>query len=141
MDSIRIETKELRIQVNDDPNRVIAFNPNDIGFAKRFFDLIDACDRKQRDFLAEEKRLLAENAGKPVIERNRLTNELEMQMFEFILGQIDTVFGPGTSQAAFDGARDLDLVVQLFDALTPYVERARRAQVEKYTKRADGGVL
>ena len=57
MDSIRIETRELRIQVNDDPNRVIAFNPNDVGFAQRIFDLIAAGERMRRDVLAEEKRL------------------------------------------------------------------------------------
>ena len=36
--SIQIQSAEVRVLVNDDPNRVITFNPEDIAFIDAFFD-------------------------------------------------------------------------------------------------------
>ena len=40
MDSIRIDTGLKRIAINEDPNRIIEFNPKDLLFAEKFYAMV-----------------------------------------------------------------------------------------------------
>lgn len=50
MDSIRIDTGGVRLMVNGDPQRVIAFNPHDVVFAERFYALLGEFKGAEQDF-------------------------------------------------------------------------------------------
>ena len=39
----------VRIAINDDPARVIEFNPDDVGFVERFYALIDNVEAKENE--------------------------------------------------------------------------------------------
>lgn len=140
MDSITLKSGGVRLCVNDDPDRVIAFNPNDIGFVSRFFSLIDLCRDIEQDAAGREKTLRQEYAGDR-LECARALTALEAELFGQVTQQIDAVFGVGAAKTAFGEEQDIDLVVQLLDGIRPYVTRARRAQVDKYTRRTAAGVL
>ena len=46
MDSLRLDGV-VRLAINDDPERVITFVPDDILFAERFYALLDALKEKE----------------------------------------------------------------------------------------------
>lgn len=144
MDSLHINTGEIRLCVNDDPNRVIVFNPSDISFAERFYGLLREFEEKEKEYRLKteelQKNAETDDLGVPKNFGSILT--LLRETCTFLREKIDDVFGAGTSQAAFGDANTIDMFEQFFTGITPYVQKAREKQVGKYTaKPTKGNVL
>lgn len=135
MESLHINTGEIRLCVNDDPDRVIAFNPTDISFAERFYGLLSEFEKKEKECRQKAEALQSntetDSLGIPKSFGPALA--LLRETCGFLRQEIDKVFGLGTSQAAFGGANTLDMFEQFFDGITPFVQKAREKQVSKYT--------
>lgn len=125
--SIRIDAGEVTLLVNDDPSRVIKFNPEDILFVERFYSLLGGFEGVQKKF---QDRLDAipdnEESTAP-----RVIAVIE-EACDYLMEQIDSVFGAGTSEAAFAGAKSLSQIEQFFLAIAPYVKAKRQYKVTKY---------
>ena len=137
-DSIRVDAGQKRILMNDDPKRVVEFNPSDILFAKKFEALLKDFDQKNIEF---QKRLseLDETKDKDKFGLPKNLPDsiaLAIEMADYLHEQIDNLFGDGTAEAAFQGQKNLDMIEQFFTGLLPYIQRARKEKVEKYTKPA-----
>lgn len=135
--SIKINTSTIRLLVNDDPNRVIEFNPEDIAFIDAFYGLIQEFDSKMNEFKQRElvirKNKAVDKFGIPVStkEEIKLTKDL-CRLRE----KIDALFGAGTADTAFGKANSPDMFVQFFDGITPFIQTAREKKVQKYTAKA-----
>ncbi len=135
MDSLRIATGEVRLMVNDDPARVVAFNPEDVLFAERFYQVMGEFDTKQLEYQARYAQLDTEGAsinGLPTNVGAKLA--LLRETCEYFRAQIDRVFGAGTSQAAFGDAMTLSMFEQFFDGITPYIQGPRAGKMAQYVK-------
>lgn len=135
MQSLHIDTGEIRLCVNDDPNRVISFNPTDISFAERFYGLLSEFEVKEKEY-RQKAEALQENTemGAFDIPKNfGSALALLRETSAFLREKVDEVFGAGTSQAAFGDANTLDMFEQFFEGITPFVQKAREKQVGKYT--------
>jgi hypothetical protein len=134
--SLKIDSGLIRLAINDDPGRVIAFNPKDVVFAEKFYRLIKDFEEKQADFEARAKDLDAveetDELGLPVNTDERLAYVKEICQFTF--DKIDEVFGEGTAEKVFQGVYNLDAIGQFFDGISPYIKAARTQRVEKYSK-------
>lgn len=134
--SLKIDSGFIRLAINDDPDRVIAFNPKDVVFAEKFYRLIKEFEDKQADFEARANELDSHDEedefGLPVNTGERLDYIKEICQFTF--DKIDGVFGEGTSETVFQGVFDLDAIGQFFDGISPYIKAARTKRVEKYSK-------
>ena len=136
MDSIRIDSGVKRIAVNSDETLVIEFNPEDIVFVEKFYGLIKQFEAKEAEFRQRAEEIGAnegvDELGIPVntVESIRLALEL----CDYLRGQIDAVFGAGTSQKAFGEARTLNMFEQFFEGITPFIQGARKEKMEKYRK-------
>lgn len=135
MQSLHIDTGEIRLCVNDDLNRVIAFNPTDISFAERFYSLLGEFEKKEKEYKlkAEALQKNAELDAFGIPKNFGGALELLRETSEFLREKIDNVFGAGTSQAAFGDANTLDMFEQFLNGITPFVQKAREKQVGKYT--------
>ena len=135
-DSIRIDTGVKRIMINDDPNRVIIFNPKDVIFAEKFYAMIAEFRGKQNDFIARAEALDAveetDEFGLPINTGERI--QLVREVCEWTRAKIDDVFGEGTSQRAFGDAISIPMFTQFFEGITPFIEEERSGQVQKYSK-------
>jgi hypothetical protein len=135
MQSLHINTGEIRLCVNDDPDRVIAFNPTDISFAERFYGLLSEFEEKEKEYRHKAEALQGnteiDSLGIPKNFGGALA--LLRETCGFLREKIDEVFGAGTSQAAFGDANTLDMFEQFFTGITPFVQKAREKQVGKYT--------
>jgi len=140
MDSIQINTGVKRIAINGDESRVIAFNPSDIQFAERFYTLMQDFDAKQSEYMQRAEVLDQETAiddnGLPVNLGARIA--FMRDICEYMNAQIDTLFGAGTSEKAFQGALDVELITQFFEGVTPFVQTARSEKMAKYAKTKNG---
>lgn len=134
MDSIRIDSGIKRISINDDPERVIEFNPTDVSFVERFYELIRTLEEKQAEYLVRAEAIDMQGEfdeyGLPANVGEKLA--FVREVCEFMYQQIDTLFGPGTSQKVFDGVLNLDGIGQFFEGITPFIQSARTERVAKY---------
>jgi hypothetical protein len=136
MESIRIETGVKTLMVNDDPTRVISFNPGDVAFAERFYQLLKDFEVKQVEY---QKRADELDARQGVDEFGAPANladgiALMRDICNFLRERIDHLFGTGTSKAAFGDAMSLEMFEQFFAGIMPYIQKARSAKLEKYNQ-------
>lgn len=133
--SLKITGRMLRIAVNDDPDRVISFDPADAMFAERFYSIYREFDGKRAEL---ERRSVELDEGSTQLDENGIpTNVSEGLAFireicDFMRNRIDYVFGAGTSQKAFGDSYNIESIVQFFDGMTPFVQKARSEKLLKY---------
>ena len=123
MDSLRIDSGIKELSINDDPDRIIRFNPNDVLFREKFQAL-------SNDF---QKELSSFQDKMDALTDNNKKLELEKEACLYIREKIDYLFGEGTSQIVFQDEMDVDLFWQFFDGLAPYIKTAIDQRVKKYT--------
>ena len=103
MDNLRIDSGLKRIMINDDPNRFIEFNPNDVLFAEKFYALIKVFEEQEVKFQERieqiQKNEEKDAYGIPV--NTQETLDFVVEVCNFLREQIDKVFGAGTSQTVF----------------------------------------
>lgn len=135
MESLRIDTGVIRLQINDGPG-YIEFNPASVQFAQRFYALIGDFESKLEEYetrsAAIEANTETDKNGLPVNMPERLA--LLEETCNYIRAKIDDIFGAGTSQTAFGDDLNLDVFEQFLVGITPFVQRARSKKVEKYLK-------
>ncbi|MDD2921474.1 MAG: hypothetical protein PHQ36_04240 [Anaerolineales bacterium] len=134
--SLRIDTGEIRLAVNDDPERVIAFNPKDVVFVERFYALFGEFEKKMNEY---ETRAHILDRQQDVDEHGMHKNAaarlaLMRESCEYARKKIDNLFGDGTSQKAFGNAMTFDVFHQFFDGITPFIKKTRIAHINKYTR-------
>jgi hypothetical protein len=136
MDSLKINTGTKRILINDGPE-FLEFNPSDLSFAERFYGLIGEFENKMVEYQERSKTIDAntelDTHGIPINLADRLG--LMRDACEFIRERIDHLFGVGTSQKVFGNALNLDMFMQFFQGITPYIQSARAEKLVKYQKR------
>jgi hypothetical protein len=137
MDGIRIDTGTKRITVNGDESRIIEFNPDDIVFVERFYGLIKRFEEKEKEIRTRSDEVVSivgeDEHGIP--KNTAASLELVLDLCKYLRKEIDSVFGVGTSQAAFGETQTLNMFEQFFTGITPFVQQARSAKVDKYRKK------
>lgn len=143
MENMNISTGRVYIQINNDENRVISFNPSDLRFAERYYALLASSEKVLGDYEKREAELDKDKTtdayGIPTNMPARF--ELLKEVCDYMKAQIDSVFGEGTSAAAFADEYELDMFDQFFNGITPYVQKVRNSKVAKYTAAHKNGVL
>ncbi len=134
MDSISIDTGEKRIAINGDPDRVIVFNPRDVVFAEKFYKLISDFETHLTEYQTRAATIDSDTNndtnGIPTNTPARI--ELLKETCAYVRGQIDYLFGEGTSQKAFGDVLALDMFSQFFEGMTPYIRAARAEKIAQY---------
>jgi hypothetical protein len=135
MENLTIDTGIKRIMINDDPARVIEFNPKDVFFVEKFYQLIKEFEGKLSEYqqrAEQNEKVTALGAdGYPVNMAERLS--LLHDACDYICGRIDYVFGKDTSLKVFDGARTLEMFSEFLNGISPYVVKERSEKVRQYT--------
>ena len=115
----------------------IRFNPNDVAFAEKVYDLIGELDAAEQEYTRRANELEADKTegkyGLPANQRERLG--LLREVCETMHTRIDGVFGEGTAQICFGGALDLDAIWQFFDGIAPHLDEAHQERIQRYTQR------
>lgn len=137
MQSLQINTGEIRLAINDDPNRVIVLKPNDAIFAEKFYKMLGNFQAKFTEYrgraVAVESKTEADANDIPLNTGERI--ELLKEICQYAHGQIDELIGAGTSQIVFGDSLNIDAIVQFFEGIRPFVQTARAEKVAKYSNK------
>lgn len=141
--NLRIDTGEITLTINDDENRVISFNPNDIEFANNFYNLIKEFEVKEKEY-SIKKALLQQSKetdkfGIPLNFNDHIL--LFQETSEFLKEKIDSVFGAGTSATVFGKSNTVDMFRQFFEGIAPIIQKTREDKIKKYTQQHDRNVM
>lgn len=139
MESIKITDRKIRLMINDDESKIIAFDPQDVGFVNRYYGLIDFLNTKQAEYISEGAAI-DESAGS---EQEKQRNGLKLleKMCRETKEQFDVVFGTGTMDRIFGDTLRLDMFEELLYGIAPYINKARQKKLDQYTPKTNGGVL
>lgn len=132
MAAIRINTGRIRLEVERDGEKagVIAFNPTDVGFVERYYQLYSTCSERMEQYQQTASELAENDYDGQFRLMHRIVEEME--------AEIDKVFGTGTSAAAFGEEQNLDMFLSFFDAVLPYIQKARESSVSRYLSDGQG---
>lgn len=144
MAGIKINTGVIRLKVEcDGREEEIVFNPDDVVFMDKFVNLMSEMEKKQAEYDEKARELDAETetnaVGVPVNMKEKLA--LMLDICYFMRGQVDSVFGIGTSQKVFGDANTLDMFTQFFDGITPFIQKNRAEKMAKYTAATQQNVM
>lgn len=122
----------IRLTINGDPDNILEFNPNDLFFVDRAYQLAERAAAKQEEYkrkaLALEKKL--KNADPAEIMRQKRTY-VKLACLD-IYAELDEVFGPGVSDRVFKGRFVLEEIEQFLDGINPYFSEARAPKINKH---------
>jgi hypothetical protein len=134
MENINVNTGEIRLTINNDPNRVVSFNPQDALFVERLYRLLGELDAKRAEF---EQRAQALDANSKKDAQGAYANMVDRIQFlretcTYMRGQIDEVFGPDTSRTVFGDSLSLEAFGQFLAGIAPYLASARQDKLRPY---------
>lgn len=137
MDSLQIDTGEIRLAINGDANRVIVLRPNDAVFAEKFYKMLGEFQSKFTEYQGRAAKIESQNEadenGVPLNTGERIA--LLKEICQYTRNQIDELLGAGTSQTVFGDALDIEAIIQFFEGVKPFVQNARAYKVAKYTNK------
>lgn len=122
---------------------VLKFDPSDVVFMERVYDLMDHLEQKRAQYAAQAEALEAEGEKNEYgIPKNaRAYLKLLREICAYAHGEIDKVFGAETSAMVFGEALSLDAVADFFTQLTPYLDEVREEKMENYLNRGQRRAL
>jgi hypothetical protein len=141
MESIKVNAGIIRLQINDTDD-VLEFNPTDILFAEKYYQIYSEFQSKQQEYLERSAKL---DADKDKLDENGVPYnflqgiELVKEVCGYMSEKIDWLFGAGTCRILFGGAMSIDMISQFFEAITPYIESARNKKVVAYSRKQKNG--
>ena len=146
MQSLRFDDGYKEFMINDDPNRVIRFNPADYGIIERF-------NTARKNILTEMEKIQSDidinPDGTPNVPEDELEEAAEMlgKTRKLICDQVDYIFGSPVSESAFgtqsplSSVKGLPLFERFIRAAQPFIEKEVKAEqlasqkrINKYTK-------
>jgi hypothetical protein len=131
--SIRVDTGIKRVQINDGPD-FIEFNPSDVTFAERFYQVMQEFEVKKEEYLIRANEVDANKKIGPDGITTNLPEEIAIirDICEFMRSEIDVLFGTGTSQKVFGSALAVGMFEQFFNGILPFIKVARSNKTAKY---------
>lgn len=112
----------------------IRFNPSDTRFSKRYFELLSTFDEMQKEFLERAEEIDRDKSLGPCgVPNSEIRGAaLLCDICDRMRGEIDKLFGVGTSDTVFGEACDLSVFPQFFESISKYMQTARAEKLSKY---------
>lgn len=141
--NLNVDTTK-RVMINNDPEKVVEFDPADTLFAERFYALYSDLLKKQKEYEKIANSLDArmderDENGVPVITGEGIA--FLKNVCVYMREKIDTLFGEGTSQMVFGDSLNIYAIAQFMEGIIGFVELARSKKVSKYTGSRDSDVM
>lgn len=140
METLKLDLGTIRLAINGDENRIIEFNPNDLNFVNKLYELVSTIDKKGKEYDLKDKPLKKQTEldkhGIPVNLKKRL--DLTTDFCKYLRKEVDVLFGEGTSQIAFGDLNTMNMFEQLLNGVTPFIKDVRSKKTDKYLEESKG---
>lgn len=124
--NLNINDGKKKVILNDDENKVLIFNPNDLESRRKMYSVNEKILEYDKRF-KEKVKALKENKN---VEK---VFELEEEMHNFIKKLVDDVFGEGVSDMITDKKTNPVALMNFFTAIMPYFLDKAESKRKKYT--------
>lgn len=127
MASLKINTGVIALEIENELGEVqgvFRFNPNDITQAKNFLKLTEEFDDKQKEFSEREEQCTTMDEKMELLE----------EVVTYFTDALDMIYGKGSSQVLFGGAKTLTMFEDFFEGIIPYYASASTDRTSKYSK-------
>ena len=137
MKSLKIDDGYKEFMINDDPNRVIRFNPADVAILTRIRDSVDRIEQSLKD---SEDDFAINPDGTPA-DKMEQAGDAVRKVTELVKEQINYIFNADVSEAVFGNQSPLSLVggVPLYErflnVVIPEIEKAVKTERKLSEKR------
>ncbi len=123
-----------RITINNDPDKVIEFSPEDTRFIEKFYSVYSEILDKQNEYLERYEAMNQDTDpnGVPVDIEAQIA--LVKETTVYMRDKIDFLLGPGTSKTVFGEIYNLDVISQFLAGLATFVKSDRNKKLDKYIK-------
>lgn len=101
----------------------ITFNPEDVGFAQKFYALSEGLGAKEQEYDAVLRDESAPMGGKL---------QTLWEICGWLKEQVDLVFGAGCSETVFGEGCSPDMFRQFFAGVEPIIRKSRSGKTKKY---------
>lgn len=132
MESLKLKTKRVEVMIDDDPERIITFNPEDVHLRGRIYDLGKVVKRKEIEMkqrIAEIEQFEGEDElGLPL--KDVAAKDLMIELADFFTTEIDTAFGEGTSKKLFVDGFDFDAMGTFLEFATSKFEAVGAKKID-----------
>lgn len=125
MASLQINTGIVTLDILDDYGNsrgLFRFNPSDITLARKIFSLQTEYSDKMKEY--QRRQVDCTTAEQKF--------ELLEDIIAYLTDSIDNIFGEGSSDILFEGAKTLEMFSDFFTGIMPYFEKASKDRVNKY---------
>lgn len=139
VNNLNFEDGFRQLTINNDPDRVIRWNPSDVNFVDRFLAFQDWVENDLYVKLGELK--VSETKSFEDYNKGDMT-----KLGNMLCSKLDDTFGVGVSKAAFAGVNPISpmingnlLFINFIEALTPIIENSIKQfddERRKYTEAA-----
>lgn len=130
MQNLNFDDGSISLAVQGDMNRLLTFNPTDLNMASKFYKLIEKSEEKGKEITEKAKKVDNSTDNKELI-------EFLTEVDEYFKGELDNVFGAGSSKIIFGDINVMstssngDYVISNFlMALCPHFEKAQKDRVK-----------
>ena len=146
MQKIKLNNKNLKIQVNDD-GEYIVLPFEDKTFIHRFYKMIDDFKEVESSFIDKGKLIdeLEDSIDEfGISSKERKFMELDLEIHTFLKEQIDLLFGENTCKKVFgDIVPSFVLITEFLDEISPFIEihlKEKIKVINKYSAEREGNV-
>lgn len=127
MESLQVRTGQVSLKILDDFGKergIFTFNPEDINSAKAVLQV--------------QKQLPEFEAAYDKKVKEAVTDEDKVQCLDDMVTElnktIDEIFGEGSSQVLFGGAKTISMYFDFFEGIQSYYDKASKSRMAKYSK-------
>lgn len=118
--------------IDDDPKRVVKFNPDDVKLRARLFAFAKDAQKKQRETEARiteiERVEGTDSDGLPNNSEEMIS--LMLELADYVMTGIDEVFGVGTSEIVFADGFDFDTATMFINFATGKFEAVGAKKID-----------
>jgi len=140
MERLQLKTNRVQIVIDDDPERVITFNPNDVQLRDRIYRLGKTVKSRQIEIekKIQEFDLLEgeDELGVPL--KDIAAHNLMVELAEFISKEIDATFGVGTSEKLYFDGFDFESTSDFIELVSSKLQTVSQNKIDqrlsKYAK-------
>lgn len=129
--------KKIEIMINDDPDRVIRFNPEDVYLRERLFNFAKDASRKEKEVQAKIAEIEAieskDDEGFPL--QADASVKLMVGLADYFTTGVDEIFGEGTSAKVFADGFDFESFTEFMSfVMTKFEAKSKEKINERLSK-------
>ena len=142
MESLHLKKdNEVKFNLDDDEQRWMAFNPNDLLLQNRVRAFYLALKDKQQEYAKEEARFV--EIGEAVDENSVPVAGLELialqgDLANFVIEEWNKLFGQGCYQRLFDNVFDPEQVGEVLNYVVDKFNKSKEAKIDAKLNRRSG---